>query len=114
MNAWEDDAFRQAVTATGKRRLVFGALYTEIYLAFPVEDALKEGYEAMFVVDAVGGMTALGHDVAVSRLTSAGAVPNTTVALVTELFRDLKSPLAGKAREVFDWYWPACKAIAGR
>src|SRR5712671_1611411 len=38
MNAWEDHAFREAVNKTGRKRLIFGALYTEICLAFPVVD----------------------------------------------------------------------------
>jgi nicotinamidase-related amidase len=61
IDAWEDNAFRAAVKETGKKRLIFGALYTEICLAFPVIDAMRDGYEAMFVVDAVGGMSQLAH-----------------------------------------------------
>lgn len=106
MNAWEDAAFRAAVENTGRKRLVFGALYTEICLAFPVVDALADGYEAMFVVDAVGGMSQLAHRTAVDRLTAAGAIPNTSVALVTELFRDWKSPLADSGRKLLQWYLP--------
>jgi nicotinamidase-related amidase len=52
MNAWEDEAFRAAVKKTGRKRLIFGALWTEICLAFPVVDALKEGYDVTFVVRA--------------------------------------------------------------
>jgi nicotinamidase-related amidase len=115
MDAWEDKAFRAAVEKTGKKRLIFGALYTEICLAFPVIDAMRDGYEAMFVVDAVGGMSQLAHRTAIERLTVAGAVPNTSLALVTELFRDWKSPIADKAREVIKWYLPeAQKMLAGR
>jgi nicotinamidase-related amidase len=104
MNAWEDRAFHAAVKKTGRKRLIFGALYTEICLAFPVVDALKEGYEAMFVVDAVGGLSQLAHRTATERLSHAGAVPNTAVAAVTELFRDWKSPVADKGRELLKWY----------
>jgi nicotinamidase-related amidase len=104
MNAWEDAAFKTAVEQTGKKRLVFGALYTEICLTFPVVDALRDGYEAMFIVDAVGGMSQLAHRTAVERLTAAGAVPNTAVAMLTELFRDWKSPLSAKGGELFGWY----------
>lgn len=114
MNAWEDAAFRAAVDKTGRRRLIFGALYTEICLAFPVVDALRDGYEAMFVVDAVGGMSQLAHRTAVERLTAAGAIPNTSMALLTELFRDWKSPLADKAREILKWYVPEAQKLAAR
>lgn len=112
MNAWEDPAFLDAVKKTGKKRLIFGALYTEICLAFPVVDALRDGYDVMFVVDAVGGMSQLAHRTAVERLTAAGAVPNTAVALVTELFRDWKSPLSDKAKALFGWYLPEAQKLA--
>lgn len=103
MDAWEDARFRAAVESTGRKRLIFCALYTEICLAFPVVDALAAGYEVMFVVDAVGGMSQLAHRTAIERLTAAGAVPNTALALVTELFRDWKSPRAEAARQVLTW-----------
>jgi nicotinamidase-related amidase len=104
MNAWEDQPFREAVKKTGRKRLIFGALYTEICLAFPVVDAIADGYEVTFVVDAVGGLSQLAHRTAIERLAHAGAVPNTSLALVTELFRDWKSPVAGKAREIIKPY----------
>jgi hypothetical protein len=40
-----------------------------------------------------------------ARLAHAGAVPNTALAVLTELFRDWKLPLADKAREVIGWYF---------
>ena len=114
MNAWEDAAFHDAVKATGRKRVIFGALYTEICLAFPVVDALKEGYEATFIVDAVGGLSQLAHRTAIERLTAAGAVPNTALALVTELFRDWKSPVAGKAREIVKGYLVDVQNVAAK
>jgi hypothetical protein len=87
MNAWEDERFLEAVKA-GRKRLIIGALYTEICLAFPVVDAMADGYEVTFVVDAVGGLSQLAHRTAIERLAHAGAVPNTSLALVTELFRE--------------------------
>lgn len=104
MNAWEDDAFRAAVTATGRRRLIFGALYTEICLAYPVVEAIAEGFEVMFVADAVGGQSQVAHAVALDRLVQAGAVPNTVLALSTELFRDWKTIEAEKLRPIIVWY----------
>src|ERR1700722_4621010 len=34
MNAFEDDAFREAVRATGRKRLIIAGLHTEICLSF--------------------------------------------------------------------------------
>lgn len=112
MNAWEDAPFRAAVEKTGRKKLIFGALYTEICLAYPVIESMRAGYEAMFVVDAVGGMSQLAHRTAVERLTAAGAVPNTSLALVTELFRDWKSALADPAREVLTWHMSEAQSLA--
>lgn len=100
MNAWEDKNFLQAVKATGRKRLVFGALWTEICLAFPVVDALKDGYEVAIVADAVGGESKEEHDIAILRMIHGGAVPNTTTAMIAEWFRDWKSPRAKAGREI--------------
>src|SRR5271170_7853698 len=51
MNAFEDEAFREAVKATGRKRLIIGALHTEICLTFATVSALKAGYDPMFVTD---------------------------------------------------------------
>jgi nicotinamidase-related amidase len=112
MNAWEDKPFREAVKKTGRKRLIFGALYTEICLAFPVVDALADGYEVTFVVDAVGGLSQLAHRTAIERLAHAAAVPNTSLALVTELFRDWKSPVANGARDIIKRYLDEVKKFA--
>jgi nicotinamidase-related amidase len=104
MNAWEDPTFRAAVEETGRKRLIFGALYTEICLAFPVIEALKDGYDVAFVVDAVGGLSQVAHRTAIERLAHAGAIPTTSLAMVTELFRDWASPVADKAREIIKPY----------
>ena len=52
MNAFEDDAFRAAVEATGRKRLIIAGLHTEICLTFASVAALKAGYEVMYVTDA--------------------------------------------------------------
>jgi len=106
MSAFEDRAFREAVKKTGRKRLIFGGLHTEICLAFAVVEALKNGYEAMFVTDAVGGRSQTAHRTAIERLSHAGAIPNTALAVLCELFRDWTSPMAKKAREVIGWYFP--------
>jgi nicotinamidase-related amidase len=116
MNAFEDDAFREAVKATGRKRLIIGGLHTEICLTFATVQALKDGYEAMFVTDAVGGRSQVAHRTAIERISHTGAVPTTALAVVTELFRDWASPAAGPAGEVIYWYFrevPTLTAAVG-
>src|SRR5712671_3965760 len=104
MAAFESETFRDAVAATGRKRLIIGGLHTEVCLAFCVIDALKAGYEAQFVVDAVGGRSEIAHRTGIERMALAGAVPNTALAVVMEWFRDWSGPLAEEARETVIWW----------
>jgi nicotinamidase-related amidase len=103
-NAWESAAFVDAVKATGRQRLVIGGIVTSVCLAQVAVSALADGYEVMFIEDAVGDSLRENHDIAVLRLAHAGAVPNTTMAMMGEWFRDWKSPLAASALELFGPY----------
>ena len=105
MNAFEDEAFRAAVAATGRKRLIIGGLHTEICLAFATVEALKAGYDVMFVTDAVGGRSQAAHRTSIERLAHAGAVPTTALAVTTELFRDWAGPLYEQALDVIYWYF---------
>jgi nicotinamidase-related amidase len=105
MNAFEDDAFRAAVEATGRKRLIIGALHTEICLSFATVAALQAGYDVLYVADAVGGRSEVAHRTAIERLAHAGAVPTTALAVTTELFRDWAGPLAPPALDVIYWYF---------
>jgi nicotinamidase-related amidase len=88
INAWEDVEFRRAVEATGRKKLIMAALWTEMCLAFPALDALRAGYEVYPVVDAVGGTSTEAHRAALQRIVQAGARPITWVSLAGELQRD--------------------------
>jgi nicotinamidase-related amidase len=87
-NAWEDADFLATVRATGRRKLILCALWTEICMAFPALDALREGYEVYPVVDAIGGTSEEAHRMGVERVVQAGGQPVTWVALAVELQRD--------------------------
>jgi nicotinamidase-related amidase len=87
-NAWEDGEFLAAVRATGRRKLIMCALWTEICMAFPTLDALREGYDVYPVVDAIGGTSDEAHRTGITRVVQAGAHPVTWVALAVELQRD--------------------------
>jgi len=88
LNAWEDAEFIRAVRATGRRKLIFCALWTEICMAFPALDALREGYEVYPVVDAIGGTSVEAHRAGLERVAQAGGTPISWVGLACELQRD--------------------------
>jgi nicotinamidase-related amidase len=88
INAWEDVEFKKAVEATGRKKLIMGALWTEACLTFPTLDALLEEYDVYPIVDAVGGTSLEAHKAGLKRVTQAGAKPTSWVQLACELQRD--------------------------
>ena len=88
VNSWEDIEFLRAVHATGRRKLIICALWTEICMAFTALDALREGYEVYPVVDAIGGTSPEAHRAGLERVTQAGGKPVSWVSLACELQRD--------------------------
>ena len=87
-NSWEDVEFVQAVHATGRRKLIICALWTEICMAFTALDALREGYEVYPVVDAIAGTSPEAHRAGLDRVIQAGGQPISWVSLAVELQRD--------------------------
>jgi nicotinamidase-related amidase len=88
VNSWEDIEFLEAVRGTGRRKLIFCALWTEVCMAFTALDAMREGYEVYPVVDAIGGTSAEAHRAGLERVIRAGGQPISWVSLACELQRD--------------------------
>lgn len=88
MNSWEDAKFVEAVVATGRKKLIMAALWTEVCLAFPALEALKAGYEVYAVEDASGGTSVTAHNAAMRRIEQAGVVPVTSLQVLLEYQRD--------------------------
>lgn len=115
INAWEDVEFRQAVTATGRKKLIMAALWTEACLTFPALDAMREGYEVYVVADAVGGTSITAHDMALRRIEQAGGKMISVTQLWCELQRDWarKETVPGFMTLFFDMSGSAGVVAAG-
>jgi nicotinamidase-related amidase len=88
MNAWEDEAARAAIVATGRRKLLFSGLLTEGCVSFPVLSAMADGFDAYVVADTCGGATAATHELALRRMEHAGAHMMSWLQVLLELQRD--------------------------
>lgn len=88
INAWVDNNFRQAIEATGCKKIVVAGLWTEACVLFPSLDMLKAGYEIYVPTDACGDISKEAHERSVQRLIQAGAVPITALQFVFELQQD--------------------------
>ena len=88
INSWEDVEFKKAVLATGRKKLIMTALWTEACLTFPALDALQEGFDVYALADAIGGTSVAAHETALRRIEQAGAKPISKTQLYCELQRD--------------------------
>ncbi|HEX4534161.1 MAG TPA: hydrolase [Rhizomicrobium sp.] len=103
INAWEDEDFVRAVKATGRKKLIMAALWTEVCLVHPALDAIREGFEVYPVVDCAGGTSLEAHEAGLRRLEQAGGKPTSWVQLICELQRDWnrKATVPGFAEILF-------------
>jgi len=102
INAWEDQRVVEAVKKTGRRKIVFAALWTEMCLAMPAIQAMGEGYDVYVVTDASAGVSVEAHDMAIRRLVAAGAQPVTWLGMAGELQRDwARTQYLGDVAKIF-------------
>jgi nicotinamidase-related amidase len=111
MNSWEDPDFRAAVERTGRKKLIIAGLWTEVCVAFPTLDALREGYQVYVVADAIGGVSHVAHESAMQRMIQAGATPISVLGLACELQRDWGRPEANRLRAIMREYFGKLKAL---
>jgi nicotinamidase-related amidase len=107
MNSWEDPDFRSAIESTKRKKLILAGLWTEVCVAFPALDAIREGFDVYVVVDAIGGVSKVAHDAAMQRMIQAGAHPISVLGLACELQRDWGRPGAERLRAVMRAYFAA-------
>jgi nicotinamidase-related amidase len=89
MNSWDDQNVRDALAATGRKKVVVAGLWTEVCNAMFALSAMKEGgYEIYMVADASGGTSVEAHKYAMDRMVQAGVVPVTWQQVLLEWQRD--------------------------
>jgi nicotinamidase-related amidase len=76
------------VRATGRRKLILYALWTEVCMAFAALGTLRGGYQVYPVVDAIAGTSVEAHRAGLERVVQAGGRPISWVSLASELQRD--------------------------
>ena len=91
MNSWDDEGFRNAIKATGRKNIIMTGLWTEVCVTWPTIEMLGAGYNIYVVEDCCGATSQAAHDAALSRMVQAGAVRLTTIAALLEWQRDWKN-----------------------
>lgn len=88
MNSWDDEGFREAIKATGRKNIIICGLWTEVCVVWPTIEMLGAGYNVYVVEDCCGATSPAAHDAALSRMVQAGAVRVTTIPALLEWQRD--------------------------
>lgn len=89
MNSWDDQKVRDALAASGRKKVVVSGLWTEVCnTTFALCAMLEGGYEIYMVADASGGTSKDAHDFAMLRMIQAGVVPVTWQQVMLEWQRD--------------------------
>ncbi len=83
-----DPAVAEAVAAAGRRQLITAGIGTEVCGVAPALHAHRDGYQVVFVADACGSATAIGHDISLRRMEQAGITLTTTASVSAELAGD--------------------------
>jgi nicotinamidase-related amidase len=82
------DAYREAVEATGRRKLIMAGLTNDVCMVYPAISATEDGYDVQMFVDAGGSPTQLADDIAVRRMERAGVTITSTNQVMAELATD--------------------------
>jgi len=88
MNSWDDEEFRAAIKATGRKNIIMTGLWTEVCVTWPTIEMLGEGYNIYVVEDCCGATSSAAQEAALSRMVQAGAVRVTTIPALLEWQRD--------------------------
>jgi len=95
INAWDNDAFVEAIKATGRTQLILAGVVTEVCVAFPALSAIEAGFEVFVVADASGTFNEITRDAAWRRMEAAGAQMMTWFGVACELQRDWRRDIEG-------------------
>jgi len=111
VSAWDNEDFRKAVRASGKRTLIMAGVWTSVCVAFPALQARAEGYTVYAVMDASGDMSEMASQAALSRMTRAGVIPVTTNAVMAELQRTWARPDSARWGALYSELVPHYRAV---
>jgi nicotinamidase-related amidase len=85
VDCWEYAEYKQAVEATGKKKLIMAGLTNDVCIVYPAISAVEDGYEVQVVVDAGGSPTKLADETALRRMENHGVTLTSTNQVMAEL-----------------------------
>jgi nicotinamidase-related amidase len=102
VNAWDEPRVRDAVTRTGRQKLLIAGITTPVCLTFPARSAAADGYDVHALLDASGTWSDLLRLTAIDQMRQAGVTITSGVAAFVEMLHDNASPIAGEFYSALD------------
>ncbi len=91
VDCWLYEPFKQAVLATGRKKLIMGGLTNDVCIVFPAISAVEDGFEVQVVADAGGSPTKDADEISLERMRQHGVTITSTNQLLAELATDWAS-----------------------
>ncbi|MBD1998592.1 isochorismatase family protein [Leptolyngbya sp. FACHB-541] len=85
VDCWEYDEYKNAVVATGRKKLIMAGLTNDVCIVYPAISAIEDGFEVQVVVDAGGSPTTLADETALRRMEKHGVTLTSTNQVMAEL-----------------------------
>jgi hypothetical protein len=96
---------RQAIEATGRKKLIFAGISLEVCAAFPAITAIGKGYDAYVAVDASGTFSETKRQAGLLRMLQAGVILSDYATLMVEVLKDNARPEACAVYGAMDMPW---------
>jgi nicotinamidase-related amidase len=109
VNAWDNEAYVNAVRETGKKTLIMAGVWTGVCVMSL--DAKAAGFNVYAVMDASGDPTEFVSRTTLARFTQAGIVPTSTNVVICELHRTWRRPEAAEIAEIYTVATPNYRAV---
>src|SRR6202007_1215277 len=105
VNAFDDPKVARAITATGRKKLIFAGISLEVCAAFPAMTAIGMGFAAYVAVDASGTFSETKRQAGLLRMMQAGVIVSDYTTLMVEILKDNARPEAGEVYGAMDMAW---------
>jgi nicotinamidase-related amidase len=105
VNAFDDPTVAQAISATGRMKLIFAGISLEVCAAFPAIAAVGKGVDAYVAVDASGTFSETKRQAGLLRMLQAGVILSDYATLMVEILKDNARPEAASVYDAMDMPW---------
>ena len=88
INSWQDDQVREAIQATGRKKVICAGITGDFCIGLPAKNMAAEGYDVRLVMDASGNDSPIILQAAIANLTQHGVKIQGWISIATELQGD--------------------------